>query len=309
MIDIWGLEGMMSAEADQTARERGDADLLNGPARPGYGLDQSDIDIVMAPAAAVASPDRAERDLVQDEQEFAAEEDDAPADEQIVGGEEWIEAAQEDESVDQDKLEAHATPLAPPASSPLGVDENEPAALAMPAAPTPESDEGREAEQDDEPELAVEPWLGSLDTAAEPTSLTDPSAGGDRADGKTERAGQPLVPEEDLQAVGPARPVPLAEPPAQDMDLVELGPDAAPAVPVLEPADSTEAAPREADPLEPGPSEQEAVPPYEGDVPEPAEASASASEASQQVNTMDRVRAAIARLEALSVEEKIALFS
>ena len=51
MIDIWGLDGAMSAEAAETrAVETGKA-LLNGPARPGQGLDQADVDMVMGPAA------------------------------------------------------------------------------------------------------------------------------------------------------------------------------------------------------------------------------------------------------------------
>src|SRR5436305_340290 len=56
MIEIWGLDGAMSAEAAETrAVETGKA-LLNGPAKPGQGLDQADVDMVMGPAA---SPPRA----------------------------------------------------------------------------------------------------------------------------------------------------------------------------------------------------------------------------------------------------------
>jgi len=51
MIGIWGLDGAMSAEAAETrAVETGNA-LLNGPAKPGQGLDQADVDMVMGPAA------------------------------------------------------------------------------------------------------------------------------------------------------------------------------------------------------------------------------------------------------------------
>src|SRR5437763_16714899 len=51
MIDIWGLDGAMAAEAAETrAVETGKA-LINGPARPGQGLDQADVDMVMGPAA------------------------------------------------------------------------------------------------------------------------------------------------------------------------------------------------------------------------------------------------------------------
>ena len=48
MIDIWGLRGTMSAEAE-VAAEASQADVLSGPARPGYGLDQSGVDVVMGP--------------------------------------------------------------------------------------------------------------------------------------------------------------------------------------------------------------------------------------------------------------------
>src|SRR2546423_15040743 len=51
MIAIWGLDGAMSAEAAGTrAGETGQAALLNGPALPGHGLDQADVDVVMGPA-------------------------------------------------------------------------------------------------------------------------------------------------------------------------------------------------------------------------------------------------------------------
>src|SRR5215216_2204178 len=61
MISIWGLDGAMAAEAAETARARSDEALLNGPARPGYGLDQADVDVVMGPAEAapVASKEHA----------------------------------------------------------------------------------------------------------------------------------------------------------------------------------------------------------------------------------------------------------
>src|SRR5262249_29409962 len=65
MISIWGLDGAMAAEAAERESVRGDAALLNGPARPGQGLDQSDVDVVMRPAdfvppvAAPAAPRRA----------------------------------------------------------------------------------------------------------------------------------------------------------------------------------------------------------------------------------------------------------
>jgi chemotaxis protein CheZ len=62
MIDIWGLQGTMSAEAE-VAAEASQADLLSGPARHGHGLDQSGVDVVMGPpiGALVARADAIER--------------------------------------------------------------------------------------------------------------------------------------------------------------------------------------------------------------------------------------------------------
>ena len=51
MIDIWGLDGAMAAEAAETRAVETDKALLNGPAKPGQGLDQADVDMVMGPAA------------------------------------------------------------------------------------------------------------------------------------------------------------------------------------------------------------------------------------------------------------------
>jgi chemotaxis protein CheZ len=51
MIDIWGLDGAMSAEAAETRAVEDGKALLNGPAKPGQGLDQADVDMVMGPAA------------------------------------------------------------------------------------------------------------------------------------------------------------------------------------------------------------------------------------------------------------------
>jgi chemotaxis protein CheZ len=56
MIGIWGLDGAMAAEAKEAEKAReGDAALLNGPALPGQGLDQSDVDMVMGPAVQAAA--------------------------------------------------------------------------------------------------------------------------------------------------------------------------------------------------------------------------------------------------------------
>jgi chemotaxis regulatin CheY-phosphate phosphatase CheZ len=70
MIDIWGLDGAMSAEAAETrAVETGKA-LLNGPAKPGQGLDQADVDMVMGPAATPREPEEIAPPL-QPEEEIA----------------------------------------------------------------------------------------------------------------------------------------------------------------------------------------------------------------------------------------------
>lgn len=51
MIGIWGLDGAMAAESAEHERtQTGEKALLNGPALPGQGLDQADVDMVMGPA-------------------------------------------------------------------------------------------------------------------------------------------------------------------------------------------------------------------------------------------------------------------
>jgi chemotaxis regulatin CheY-phosphate phosphatase CheZ len=55
MISIWGLDGAMAAEAAEARAVDEDKSLLNGPAKPGHGLDQADVDMVMGPAAAAAA--------------------------------------------------------------------------------------------------------------------------------------------------------------------------------------------------------------------------------------------------------------
>lgn len=59
MIEIWGLDGALAAEAAEKRAIDAGKTLLNGPARPGQGLDQADVDIVMGPAA-VALPEEME---------------------------------------------------------------------------------------------------------------------------------------------------------------------------------------------------------------------------------------------------------
>lgn len=51
MIGIWGLDGTMAAEAAEQRAVDEDRALLNGPAKPGHGLDQADVDMVMGPAS------------------------------------------------------------------------------------------------------------------------------------------------------------------------------------------------------------------------------------------------------------------
>lgn len=57
MIGIWGLDGAMAAEAAEARAVDEGKSLLNGPARPGQGLDQDDVDMVMGPAAAAPAPE------------------------------------------------------------------------------------------------------------------------------------------------------------------------------------------------------------------------------------------------------------
>ena len=50
MIDIWGLDSTMAAEAGQTARaHRADPARLGGPGKVAHELDQADVDVVMGP--------------------------------------------------------------------------------------------------------------------------------------------------------------------------------------------------------------------------------------------------------------------
>jgi len=66
MIEIWGLDGALAAEAaEKRAVETGKA-LLNGPARPGQGLDQADVDMVMGPAVVSRAEEAAPIELVED---------------------------------------------------------------------------------------------------------------------------------------------------------------------------------------------------------------------------------------------------
>jgi chemotaxis protein CheZ len=129
MIKIWGLGGAMAAEAAESESARhGEAALLNGPALPGHGLDQGDVDMVMGPAehaAPVVQPP-----LVQAPAEpFAAapavERAPAPAPRPL-----------------QPALTAEAEPVAPPLqpAAETGVLAQRPAARAAASADAPEGD-------------------------------------------------------------------------------------------------------------------------------------------------------------------------
>jgi chemotaxis protein CheZ len=50
MIEIWGLEPSAAEPAPGLPSAEDEAALLNGPAQPGHGLDQADIDIMMETA-------------------------------------------------------------------------------------------------------------------------------------------------------------------------------------------------------------------------------------------------------------------
>jgi chemotaxis protein CheZ len=63
MIDIWGLDGAMAAEAEAARARDNEAARISGPAQAGPGLDQADVDVVMGPAAG-AAPARDDREGV-----------------------------------------------------------------------------------------------------------------------------------------------------------------------------------------------------------------------------------------------------
>lgn len=62
MIDIWGMDGAMAAEAAQTRARYGEAALLAGPPHAKHVLDQAHVDIVMGPATVAASAAEQARD-------------------------------------------------------------------------------------------------------------------------------------------------------------------------------------------------------------------------------------------------------
>jgi chemotaxis regulatin CheY-phosphate phosphatase CheZ len=73
MIGIWGLNGAMAAEAAETARERAHDALLNGPALPGQGFDQTDVDVVIGPTEPAAPAQTVEPEPLPERSEPAPE--------------------------------------------------------------------------------------------------------------------------------------------------------------------------------------------------------------------------------------------
>jgi chemotaxis regulatin CheY-phosphate phosphatase CheZ len=85
MIEIWGLDGALAAEAAEHRAAESEKALLNGPARPGQGLDQADVDMVMGPAVShrddMATIEFEDVEPIRLEDEAAAE---MPAEDAVV---------------------------------------------------------------------------------------------------------------------------------------------------------------------------------------------------------------------------------
>src|SRR4051794_25038131 len=121
MISIWGLDGAMAAEAAERESARGDDALLNGPAKPGHGLDQSDVDVVMRPAdlaAPAPAPVATPRPAGEPTPSWSAwTEDDAPAKPTTASFAQTppAPAAVEDDDAEPAlPIEMNPTPVAPP---------------------------------------------------------------------------------------------------------------------------------------------------------------------------------------------------
>jgi chemotaxis regulatin CheY-phosphate phosphatase CheZ len=114
MIKIWGLDGAMAAEAAERERAREDAHLLSGPARPGHGLDQSDVDVVMRPAGHAGPP------AAPAEAPATVEPETAAAPPEVAPVEEAVEPAPVPEpvAVAASPAEPVAPPLQPAAETP-----------------------------------------------------------------------------------------------------------------------------------------------------------------------------------------------
>jgi chemotaxis regulatin CheY-phosphate phosphatase CheZ len=119
MIGIWGLDGALAAEAAEKRALNEDKALLNGPARPGTGLDQADVDMVMGPAApsrrAITAPPLAP--ATQRVRHFEAavaqpRSAQGAADIDVIDGE-FTEAEPQPESHAAPVMRSEADPLAP----------------------------------------------------------------------------------------------------------------------------------------------------------------------------------------------------
>jgi hypothetical protein len=133
MIGIWGLDGTMAAEAAEKRAVGGDDALLNGPARPGHGLDQADVDMVMGPAAARAhdAPPLQPADTheaVEEPEQIVEAEPERPAPraevpvieaEAIEQPDEVIEAPTAAIDVPAEKVEVRTAPRVPDALAPI----------------------------------------------------------------------------------------------------------------------------------------------------------------------------------------------
>src|SRR5947208_5497023 len=129
MIEIWGLDGAMSAEAAETRAVETGKVLLNGPAKPGQGLDQADVDMVMGPAAAARDVEEIAPPLQPEEEIVAAE---APvAAESAIAEVEALESEPEGElaTAEKPRPAARAAPATDPLESFMALSAEEKIAL------------------------------------------------------------------------------------------------------------------------------------------------------------------------------------
>jgi chemotaxis protein CheZ len=136
MIGIWGLDGAMAAEAAEKRAVDGDKALLNGPARPGTGLDQADVDMVMGPAATSRDEIATSRD------EIAASRDEMTSAPPLQPADEDVAPAEEDEvEVIAPPYPVMRAPAAPPVieaaaiEMPVEAPRSAPRAISDPLAP------------------------------------------------------------------------------------------------------------------------------------------------------------------------------
>ena len=116
MIGIWGLDGAMAAEAAEKRAVDGDKALLNGPAKPGTGLDQADVDMVMGPAS---SPTQMSAPPLAPGTERVTPRREAPVIQAYAADTHAIEAEVIEAEIDEDEpvaampMRGEADPLAP----------------------------------------------------------------------------------------------------------------------------------------------------------------------------------------------------